>query len=529
MKKITKLYLINAFFVIVTLAFTYFGFFAPKLLYEAILANKIKETIIWVVVQIFFILFEALLGTFYASFFNFIFGQTKALGLLHKRLNMFDNQKDMYKTFAQKDSGSTFSKIYNETFNKGQEYFIFFLDIISSILPLFTMMFTIFYIQPIIGAVVLVLTLIWTLFPTVFKKKIESKVANQLKSYENLNDKTTSILSKFEGLLFFNKINLLPKILNTEVKKASIYSRKYNFWLGFSSGINFGLTILFTFISNVFIVILSIVLKQNISATAILISINTASNLFLSRYSETISSVLYFLSLKKQLKVAPLKIEQKESAFDEELQQITISNLSFQYQDKKIFDNINLNFIQGKKYLLRGENGSGKSTLMKILMGFERDYEGEIKFNNTNAKDILQLDIIKKISYVDGKPLLIEGNIYDNIAFFKNVDRKTIDELIMISGLQKYKDSVSEVSHLEDNDFSTGEKQRINFASHIVENKPFVVIDEGLSNVDQANTANIITWLLQKNITLILISHNLDEQIAKQFDYIIDIDKLNKV
>lgn len=61
--------------------------------------------------------------------------------------------------------------------------------------------------------------------------------------------------------------------------------------------------------------------------------------------------------------------------------------------------------------MLQGDNGSGKSTFLKILMGIERDYKGEIFFNSTNLRTISDKNIIQNISFIDNSPALIGSAI----------------------------------------------------------------------------------------------------------------------
>ncbi|MDW2909407.1 ABC transporter ATP-binding protein, partial [Mesomycoplasma ovipneumoniae] len=64
-----------------------------------------------------------------------------------------------------------------------------------------------------------------------------------------------------------------------------------------------------------------------------------------------------------------------------------------------------------------------------------------------------------------------------------------------------------------------GQKQLINFASHVFETKKILIIDEGFSNLDKSNINNLINWLLEQDVTLLLVLHNLDQNLAEKFDF----------
>ena len=57
---------------------------------------------------------------------------------------------------------------------------------------------------------------------------------------------------------------------------------------------------------------------------------------------------------------------------------ITVSNVSLQFSDRKLFDNVNLKFTPGNCYGVIGANGAGKSTFLKILSGVIQPTTGDI-------------------------------------------------------------------------------------------------------------------------------------------------------
>ena len=57
---------------------------------------------------------------------------------------------------------------------------------------------------------------------------------------------------------------------------------------------------------------------------------------------------------------------------------ITVSNVSLQFSDRKLFDNVNLKFTPGNCYGVIGANGAGKSTILKILSGVIQPTTGDI-------------------------------------------------------------------------------------------------------------------------------------------------------
>ncbi|MSS77016.1 ATP-binding cassette domain-containing protein [Anaerococcus sp. WCA-380-WT-2B] len=59
-----------------------------------------------------------------------------------------------------------------------------------------------------------------------------------------------------------------------------------------------------------------------------------------------------------------------------------------------VFSDLNFKFDKYKSYAIIGSSGSGKSTLAKILMKIEKDYSGNIFFENTPLKQFKEEDIL---------------------------------------------------------------------------------------------------------------------------------------
>ncbi len=72
------------------------------------------------------------------------------------------------------------------------------------------------------------------------------------------------------------------------------------------------------------------------------------------------------------------------------ISQIRFDNVSFSYgTNKEVLNNISFTLGENeRKIALVGKNGSGKSSIIKLLLGFYRDYKGEICINNNELRDL---------------------------------------------------------------------------------------------------------------------------------------------
>lgn len=192
---------------------------------------------------------------------------------------------------------------------------------------------------------------------------------------------------------------------------------------------------------------------------------------------------------------------------------LSAKNISFSYADKKIIDDFNFEFSYGNKYLIRGESGKGKSTLARILCGEISPNEGEILLNNV---DIKNFDFRDYILYIDQKPNIIDGDLKDNINFYRKKKDKKID-LTLFNINKKSSDKIS------DNDgLSGGEMMRISLLRSLVKTRPIMIYDEPTAALDDKNSKEVLGKLLSLEQTVIIISHKIDEDSLKKFDEIID-------
>ena len=189
---------------------------------------------------------------------------------------------------------------------------------------------------------------------------------------------------------------------------------------------------------------------------------------------------------------------------------ITIDNVCKNYKTKKALDNVCLTIKEGELFGLLGVNGAGKTTLIKILCGLTRKTSGTITINNFNLDK--EIDKIKEIIDISPQETSVANNltVKENLEFFANIynnnDGKTINEIIDIFNL-------NEVLNQRAKTLSGGYKRRLSIAIALISKPKILFLDEptlGLDVFARRELWNIIKKL-QKNITIILTSHYLEE------------------
>lgn len=192
---------------------------------------------------------------------------------------------------------------------------------------------------------------------------------------------------------------------------------------------------------------------------------------------------------------------------------ISVSDLSFGYDSKrKVLENINFRLKKGESVGLVGANGVGKSTLLRILVGLNTGFQGDVMVNNIPLEKKNLKTIRKNVGYVfqDADSQLFMSTVFDDVAFAPRnygmseaeVNEKTMEALKVVH-IEQLKDK--QIYKL-----SGGEKKLASIAT-ILSTKPDVILmDEPSVALDPKNRRNLINILNQLNQAKIIASHDLN-------------------
>ena len=206
---------------------------------------------------------------------------------------------------------------------------------------------------------------------------------------------------------------------------------------------------------------------------------------------------------------------------------ITIKNLSFGYEeDNIVLDNISCFFESGKKYAVVGTSGSGKSTLLNLLMASYCDYDGEINYDDTEIRQIGSGALYNLQSIIQQNVFVFNATIRENITMFKSFPDDEIDRAVELSGLKSVISEKGEDYLCGENGsgLSGGEKQRISIARSLLKKSKVLLVDEATSSLDKETAYQVSEAILNLNdITLVVVTHALEESLLKKYDAIITL------
>ncbi len=192
---------------------------------------------------------------------------------------------------------------------------------------------------------------------------------------------------------------------------------------------------------------------------------------------------------------------------------IELKNVSFSYNSNiEVLSNINLNINKNESIGIIGANGVGKSTLLKLLVGLELGYTGEILIDDMKVEKKKLSEIRQKIGYVfqDSDSQLFMPTIYEDVAFApknygfseEEVQNRTIEALKNV-GIEDLKDKP--IYHL-----SGGQKKLASIATVLSMKPDILIFDEPTIALDPRNRRKFIEVLNSLSGTKIVASHDLD-------------------
>lgn len=205
----------------------------------------------------------------------------------------------------------------------------------------------------------------------------------------------------------------------------------------------------------------------------------------------------------------------KQYSLKEKVTKIDIKNVSFSYEENKIFHQFNLSFVAGNSYAIYGQSGSGKSTLLDLMLDFISPCEGEITINGVNVKNIRESSLTKHVMYIGQESLVFNQSIKENIVlqdtFNESQLQKVLKSVQLDTLIEQYDDGMDHLLYYKGSNISGGQKQRINLARALIREPDVLILDESTSALDNATKERIVNNILNqyKDKIVIFVTHDL--------------------
>jgi ABC-type bacteriocin/lantibiotic exporter with double-glycine peptidase domain len=211
---------------------------------------------------------------------------------------------------------------------------------------------------------------------------------------------------------------------------------------------------------------------------------------------------------------------------------IEFNDVTFRYEGSKTpaLEKMSFSVPAGTMLGLVGRSGSGKSTITRLLQGINRDYQGAIKIDGNDMREINLRHLRKNFGMVLQDNFLFRGSVRENIIAGR--PGLSFEDAVQAARLAGAEEFIERLPNGYDTfiqegspNLSGGQKQRLAIARAVVSNPRVLILDEATSALDPESEALVNANLLRiaKGRTMVIVSHRLSSLL--DCDLIMVLDK----
>jgi ATP-binding cassette subfamily B protein len=369
-----------------------------------------------------------------------------------------------------------------------------------------------------IGLIVLASFIIYLLIVH-FANKFNKKVSHEK---VDASEKEIEEVTEYLGGLSEVKTYRMYSSSNKKLSAAIDNSNKYNFKLETRAVPGMLFESLFVKLIGLSIIVIALAFYFNGSLNLVETTVMCISSFMLFAQLELSGSYSTLLNTLDKLMdivndvlnvktIDDSNIDIKPSNFD-----ISVQNVSFSYEKKKIIDNISFDIKSNTKTAIVGPSGGGKTTMCNLIARFYDIDEGKILLDGKNIKEYSVDSLMRNFTFVFQNVYLFNDTIFNNVKYGKeDATDEEVYEAMRKAQIYDFAKSLPDgfdtVIGEGGSRLSGGEKQRVSIARAILKDSPIIILDEATANVDAENENLLIEAFdaLCKDKTLIMIAHRL--------------------
>ncbi len=214
---------------------------------------------------------------------------------------------------------------------------------------------------------------------------------------------------------------------------------------------------------------------------------------------------------------------------------LQFEGVSFTYPGSRrpALDNVSFNVAAGNVLGVVGRSGSGKSTLTRVLQGISRSYDGTVRIDGTDLREINLAHLRRSFGIVLQDNVLFRGTVTDNIlAGRPNLTLEDAMEAARLAGAEEFIERLPQgyQTWIEEGstNLSGGQRQRLAIARALVADPPVLILDEATSALDPESEAVVNENLrrIASGRTAVIISHRLSSLLDCDLIAVLDHGRL---
>lgn len=427
--------------------------------------------------------------------------------------------------FRRKDKGEYIAEYSQNITRIDNSYFRPVIVLVELISKVIFVCFALFSLNWVIAVVTISLMVLPVFLPRLWQKKLQDSQSALSRFLSSNMERFSQCLDGFEVIVNFSAVSRIRRVFNTDTDslmkqeyKADIIAKQTQL-----------LTMLLSYLSYFVILCTSAVLT--------LTEVFTAGDFFISiGMIDQLSYPIISIAGAIQAVISIKPVKQKfleECAYQKKVRNdknsfsasIALHNVSFAYSDeRKILDDLSLEFRKNRKYLIKGDSGRGKTTIINLLLGYYTSQEGQIEID---SEDISDYSLNKLITVVRQDSFAFSDTLRNNLSLYDEAipDSRLLEVLESVNlDIGHFNNGLDTVISKDDVNLSGGELKRLSIARAILKDSEILILDEPFANLDENNIAvikEIVSHIKDK--TEIAVSHQMPDNFTRVMDAIFSI------
>lgn len=393
------------------------------------------------------------------------------------------------------------------------------LSIIQSSFLLVTSIGSLLLMNWMLTLLALILSVITLYIPRFTRQRASNatqKVVNRNSKYLLDIEEWFNGLEELRKYTAFNKLNLVMQEVSKNLETSFVKRKKVISIADFLNGCA-------NSFSQIAITLLAAILFFNHQVTfGVIIAAGNFSSMILNcllTITTSLTRIQSVQELNKQIVESQKVISSHKEINTDEIYSISTHDLSISFKNGETIHFPDIRIKKGEKVLLSGDSGTGKSTLFKLILNKMYPTTGQVIFEDKYGKKISP--DYAQIGYIPQDGKLFPTSIINNIIMFNNKLKQQVKNSIENNDLSKdiasMPNGFETKIDLDTINFSGGQKQKIILARNEIHNFSIILADEATSAIDSRSSYRILKNLVSSNKTVIVIAHNLTQDMEKLF------------